>query len=91
MALMYDSGPPPARPPKRIRLCGTRHEGPEWTRTVRDLRKVTKAAAEKASWRPGVTPDSVGVPLLKILPELDPGSLHVLAVVSAILARQSRR
>jgi hypothetical protein len=89
MALINTGGHPSARPPRK--LVGTRHEGPVWTETVRDLRRATKAAASKASWRPDITPDSVGVPIIDILPDLDPGSLHVLAVVSAILARQSKR
>jgi len=84
MALIYSDQP------RRRKLVGTRHEGSVWTSTVRELRKAAYQAAELASWRPTCTPDSVGVPLLDILPELDPGELHTLEVVVAILARRSR-
>jgi hypothetical protein len=83
MALIYDGLP------RRRKLTGTRHE-PGWAPIVRELRAVTCKAAGSASWRPTCTPDSVGVPLLDILPELDPGELHTLEVVVAILARRSR-
>jgi hypothetical protein len=85
VALIYSDGP------CRRKLVGTRHEGAVWTSTVRELRKAACKTAELASWRPTCTPDSVGVPLLDILPELDPGELHTLEVLVAILARHSRR
>jgi hypothetical protein len=58
---------------------------------VRALRKTVRAAADKASWRPDITPDSVGVPIIENLNEYDPGSLHVLELVNAILLKASRR
>jgi hypothetical protein len=90
MALSYIDQPRLAIP-RRRKLVGTRHEGPEWTRAVRDLRKAIKAVANRASWRPDTTADSVGIPILESLDDLNPGSLHVLELVNAILVRNSQR
>jgi hypothetical protein len=73
------------------KLTGTRPEGPEWARVVKRLRSATLAAASKASWRPGTTPDSVGVPIIETLPDLHPGAQHVLALVHGFLLKASRR
>jgi hypothetical protein len=73
------------------RLRGTRHEGPEWTKAVRELRKAIRKAAGKASWRADVTPDSVGLSIIDHLEALDPGQLHTLELVAAILVRDSGR
>lgn len=91
LALTYDTQARPARLPRQCKLVGTRHEGPEWTHTVRALRAATRKAADKASWRPDATPDSVGLSIIDHLDELDHRSLHVLALVNSILFRQSRR
>lgn|SRR5262249_24778266 len=85
----YNVQASPATP--RCRLAGTRHEGPDWTATVRALRKAVRKAASTASWRAETTPDSVGLPIIHHLEDLDPGSLHVLALVTAILVRGSKR
>jgi hypothetical protein len=91
MALMYDVQAKPARLPRQRKLPGTRHEGSEWTDVVRELRKITQKAARKATWRINVTPDAVGSGIIDTLDELHPGSLHVLAVVNAILVKASQR
>jgi hypothetical protein len=78
-----------ARPGQR-KLTGTRHEGPQWTNAVRDLRNAVRNAVHLASWR-NDTPDSVGIGILDHIDDYHPGSLHVLALVNAMLAKASRR
>jgi hypothetical protein len=72
-------------------LIGTRHEGALWVSRVRATRKAVVAMADIASQRPEVTPDAVGMRLIDILPELDPGELHSLDVTAAMLVRRARR
>jgi hypothetical protein len=74
----------------RHKLTGTRHEGLEWTQVVRRLRSATLDAAAKASWRPGTTADSVGIPIIETLGDLHPGAQHVLALVYGILLKACR-
>jgi hypothetical protein len=87
---LYDEQAGPARLPRRRKLPGTRLDGPEWTDCVRDVRRIVQRAA-RISWRPDANPDDVGISIIDHLDELDPGSLHVLAVVNAILVKASRR
>jgi hypothetical protein len=78
-------------PPGKRHLMGTRHDGPEWTDAVRNLRRAVLKAVNLASWRNDTTPDSVGMPILDHLDDYHPGSLHVLALVDAILVKASSR
>jgi hypothetical protein len=85
MSIIYPTQVQPASP-----LTGTRHEGPEWTRTVRRLRSATLDAAVKASWRPDTTTDSIGIPIIETLGDLHPGAQHMLALVYGILLKACR-
>jgi hypothetical protein len=91
MSLIYNSRTQSASLPCQRKLVGTRHEGPLWTNTVRELRKATKKAARLASWRPGVTPDGTALKVIDFAEEMDPGKLHTLELVASILVRPSRR
>ena len=55
------------------------------------LQALIKQCADEAPWAPGLTADSVGIPIIKSLPDMHPGALRVLERVAEILAQQSQR
>lgn len=75
---------------RRRRLFGTAHAGPAWTSAVRVLRSATQNAVEHAGWRRSCAADRVGTVIIDQIGELDAKALHVLAVVFAILVRNSK-
>lgn len=77
--------------PSLHRLAGTRHEGPAWTSAVRVLRAAVTNAVGHAGARRSVTSNSVGVDIIDNIARLDAKSLHILALVFAMLVRASRR
>jgi hypothetical protein len=96
MLITYTNGDRPTsiparRHPVRRRLTGTAHQGPRWTNAVRILRVATQNAVEHAGWRRSATADQVGTTLIDTIGELDPPSLHVLAVVHGILLRSVQK
>jgi hypothetical protein len=73
------------------RLTGTAHAGPHWVNAVRVLRTATENAVAHAGQRRSATPDRVGSDIIDQVGELDPKSLHVLAMVFGMIVRASRR
>jgi hypothetical protein len=55
------------------------------------LEAIIKQVAEHAPWHPELTPDAVGVPIIKMLPDMHPGALATMALVSTILSAASKR
>ena len=96
MLITYTNGDRPTSMPARRHLArhrpvGTAHRGPNWVNAVRVLRSATQNAVAHAGWRRSATADQVGVAIIDTLGELDPATLHVLAVVHSILLRSAQR
>jgi hypothetical protein len=55
------------------------------------LQAIVKQVADAAPWQPGMTPDAVGLSVIRSLPEMHPGALATMALVSTILSAASKR
>jgi hypothetical protein len=72
-------------------LFGTAHSGPAWTMAARLLRAAVANALQHAGHRRSVTAERVGGEIVDRINDLNPGALHVLAVVFGMLLRHRGR
>jgi hypothetical protein len=55
------------------------------------LQAIVTQVADEAPWHHDLTPDSVGLSIIRTLPDLHPGELAVMALVGTILSAASKR
>jgi hypothetical protein len=90
LATYTNGSQPSTTAPRRRRLTGTAHRGPNWVNGVRILRAATLNAVEHAGWRRSATADEVGSAIIDQIGELDGRALHVLSFVFSVLIRNAQ-